>query len=106
LTGLLGRVGDGVKVKGMFVRVGQMDAVMKRFPEVACYQATVTREQHQDNLAYAVELSESVVQPDDLTRRIADALRDEVKVRGEVRIVPAGTISAGAKKLNDCRVWK
>jgi phenylacetate-CoA ligase len=41
-----------------------------------------------------------------LTRRIADALRDEVKVRGEVRIVLAGTISAGAKKLNDCRVWK
>lgn len=106
LAGLLGRVGDGVKGKGMFVRASQMDAVMKRFPEVVCYQATVTRERHQDSLVYAIELSESVVQPDDLTRRIAETLRDEVKVRGEVRIVPVGTIPAGAKKLNDCRVWK
>ena len=28
------------------------------------------------------------------------------KVRGEVRIVPTGTIPDGAKKINDCRVWK
>ena len=34
LLGLLGRVGDGVKVKGMFIRAGQIDGVMKRFAEV------------------------------------------------------------------------
>ena len=32
LAGLLGRVGDAVKVKGMFVRGAQMEAVAKRFP--------------------------------------------------------------------------
>jgi len=106
LTGLLGRVGDGIKVKGMFVRVSQMETVLKRFAEVTRYQATVTREQHQDQLAYAVELAASIAAPDDLAGRIADALREEIKVRGEVRIVPAGTIPDGAKKINDCRVWK
>jgi phenylacetate-CoA ligase len=106
LAGLLGRVGDGVKVRGMFVRAAQMDAVTKRFPDVACYQAIVTREQHQDQLSYAVELVASVAEPADLAPRIAEALREEVKVRGEVRIVPAGTIPVGAKKIDDRRVWK
>jgi phenylacetate-CoA ligase len=106
LAGLLGRVGDGVKVRGMFVRAAQMDAVTKRFPEVARYQATVTREQHQDQLSYAVELAASVAEPADLALRIAEALREEVKVRGDVRIVPAGTIPVGARKIDDRRVWK
>jgi phenylacetate-CoA ligase len=106
LAGLLGRVGDGVKVKGMFVRSGQMDEVMKRFPEVARYQALVTREQHQDQLAYAVELAGPAGDPAALAGRIGEALREAVKVRGEVRIVAAGTLPAGGKKIDDRRVWR
>ncbi len=106
LAGLLGRVGDGVKVKGMFVRGGQMEQVLKRFPEVARFQAVVTRDEHQDRIAYAVELAEGVAAAPGLDARIAEALRDEVKVRGEVRLVPPGTIPAGTKRLDDRRVWK
>jgi phenylacetate-CoA ligase len=106
LVGLLGRVGDGVKVKGMFVRAGQIDAVMKRFPAVARYRAVVTREEYQDHLAYEVEVSDPSAGLEGLAARIAEALRDEVKVRGEVEIVPRGTIPEGTKRLDDRRVWK
>jgi len=106
LAGLLGRVGDGVKVKGMFVRAGQMDGVMKRFPAVARYRAVVTREGQQDHLAYEVELSGPAAGAEDLAARISEALRDEVKVRGDVAFVPPGTIPEGAKRLEDRRVWK
>lgn len=105
LQGLLGRVGDGVKVRGMFVRAGQIDGVMKRFPEVAAWQAVITREAHVDRLDYVVELSA----PDAggaLAARLAEALREEVKVKGEVRASPGGTIPAGAKRIDDRRVWK
>jgi phenylacetate-coenzyme A ligase PaaK-like adenylate-forming protein len=105
LLGLLGRVGDGVKVKGMFIRAGQMDGILKRFPEVVRWQAVVTREAHLDRLEYQVELSA----PDEggtLAGRLAEALRDEVKVKGEVRAVAAGTIPPGAKRIDDRRVWK
>jgi len=105
LAGLLGRVGDGVKVKGMFVRANQMEAVLKRFPEVGRFQAVVTREHHQDRLAYAVELAQPAADPAKLASALADALRDEVKVRGEVTLVPAGTLPQGAKKIDDRRVW-
>src|SRR5205085_12603408 len=38
LKGLLGRVGDAIKVKGMFVRGSEIEQVMKRFPAVARFQ--------------------------------------------------------------------
>ncbi len=106
LAGLLGRVGDGVKVKGMFVRAGQMGEVLKRFPEVARWQAVVTREDHHDHLAYSVELGAPAGDAAALASRIAEALREEIKVRGEVKLVKPGTIPEGAKKIDDRRVWR
>jgi hypothetical protein len=41
-----------------------------------------------------------------LPERLAEALREEVKVRGEVKVAPAGTIPDGAKRIDDRRVWK
>lgn len=105
LAGLLGRVGDAVKVKGMFVRGAQVEGVAKRFPEVQRVQAVVTREAHLDRLEVLVEVGDPAA-AGDLATRLADALRDEIKVRPEVRPVPAGTIPAGAKRIDDRRVWK
>ena len=105
LAGILGRVGDAVKVKGMFLRGSQMEEILKRFPEVGRFQAVITREAHQDKLRYVVELNSGAAQ-DGLKDRIADALRELLHVRGEVELVPAGTIPPGAKKIDDKRVWK
>jgi len=41
-----------------------------------------------------------------LAGRLAEALRDEVKLKGDVRASPAGTIPPGAKRIDDRRVWK
>jgi len=104
LAGLLGRVGDGVKVRGLFVRASQIEGVAKRFPEVARWQAVVTREAHLDRLEYLVELG-AAADPA-LPERLAEALREEVKVRGEVRLVASGTVPPGGKRIDDRRVWK
>ena len=105
LTGLLGRVGDAVKVKGMFIRGTQIDGVMKSFADVARYQAIVTREQHKDQLRYVVELADGAA-TEGLAERLAEALKDQVKVRGEIEIAASGSIAANAKKIDDRRVWK
>jgi hypothetical protein len=79
--------------------------VMKRFAEVTAWQAVVTRDAHLDRLEYVVELST----PDPggaLSARLAEALRDEVKLKADVRGAPAGTIPPGAKRIDDRRVWK
>jgi phenylacetate-CoA ligase len=104
LAGLLGRVGDAVKVKGMFVRGGQVEAVLKRFPETGRFRAVVTREQHLDQLVYEVE-TDAPGAPG-LAERVAEALREELKVRGEVRLVARGALPEGGKKIDDRRVWR
>jgi phenylacetate-CoA ligase len=104
LAGLLGRVGDAVKVKGMFVRGGQVEAVLKRFPETGRFRAVVTRDQHLDHLAYEIESD----RPGDvrLAAALAEALREELKVRGEVTLLARGGLPEGSKKMDDRRVWK
>jgi phenylacetate-CoA ligase len=105
LAGLLGRVGDAVKVRGMFVRGAQVEAVAKRFPEIARAQAIVTREGHHDRLEVLAEVADPAA-AGDLAARLAEALREEIKVRPEVRLERPGAIPAGAKRLDDRRVWK
>jgi len=105
LAGLLGRVGDAVKVRGMFVRGAQVEAVAKRFPEVQRVQAIVTRDGHQDQLEIVAEVADPAAAKD-LGARLGEALREELKVRAEVRLVPAGTVPAAAKRIDDRRVWK
>jgi phenylacetate-CoA ligase len=105
LQGLLGRVGDAVKVRGMFVRGAQVEAVGKKFPEISRVQALVTREGHQDRLEVLAEVADPSARGD-LAARLGDALREEIKVRPEVRLVGKGHIPANAKRLEDRRVWK
>src|SRR5512133_2122072 len=105
LAGLLGRVGDAVKVKGMFVRGAQVEAVAKRFPEISRVQAIVTREAHQDRLEVVAEAAAPGAAAD-LVARLAEALREEIKVRPEVRAVAVGTLPAAAKRIEDRRVWR
>ena len=82
-----------------------MDEVFKKFPEVTRFQAVVSRDQHHDSLAYLVEVSEPIGESAWIAK-LEEALRDALKVRGEARIVPSGTIATGAKKILDQRVWR
>ena len=100
LAGLLGRMGDAVKVKGMFIRGAEIDKALKAFPGIARFQAVVTRDHHQDHLEYVLELAPGAAVDVAL---IADALRNAVKVRGEVH---TGAVPENAKRIDDRRVWK
>ena len=106
LAGLVGRVGDAVKVKGMFIRGAEISKALEGFPALARFQAVVTRDQHQDHLAYVVELAEGAAPEAGLSDRIADTLREAMKVRGEVRISPRGTLPEGSKRIDDRRTWR
>jgi len=100
LAGLLGRMGDAVKVKGMFIRGAEIEKALKAFPAVARFQAVVTRDHHQDHLEYVLEVAPGAAVNVAL---VAEALRDAVKVRGEVR---TGPVPENARRIDDRRVWK
>ena len=103
MLGWRGRADEVTKVRGMFIHPRQVDEVLARFPAVARGQVVVTREEHQDALTLTVELAagaDAAAAPG-----MVEAIRDVMKLRGEVRLVPSGTIPEGAKKIDDRRKW-
>ena len=100
LAGFLGRVGEGVKVRGMFVHPRELAAALGPDPTVARYQAVVSAEGARDVFTVRVEAAPG---------RVVDAaglavhLREAVKVRPVVEVVPRGTLPDDPRPLVDAR---
>ena len=103
MLGWRGRADEVTKVRGMFIHPRQADEVLARFPAVARGQVVVTREEHQDALTLTVELAAGADAA--AAAGMVEAIRDVMKLRGEVRVVPPGTIPEGARKIDDRRKW-
>jgi phenylacetate-CoA ligase len=104
MLGWRGRADEVTKVRGMFIHPRQGDEVVARVPGVARWQVVVGREGHQDTLTLRVEL-----EPHADAARVRPALeaavRDVMKLRGTVEVVPRGSIPDGARKIADERRW-
>ncbi len=104
LGGYRGRVGEGVKVKGMFVHPAQVQAALEEFEEVAGFQIFVTREGHLDRLTYRLKPAGSEPVSPERTGEIEAKLRQVVKVRGQVEWVEAFEIPD--RRVIDVRKWE
>jgi phenylacetate-CoA ligase len=102
LRGVLGRVGEAVKVRGMFVHPNDVRRALEHLPEVARLQLRVTREGHQDRLTARVEPAGAVVDPG----RVAAVLREAVRLRVEVEVLPPRSLPADAPLVADERRWE
>jgi phenylacetate-CoA ligase len=102
LVRIMGRVGDAVKVRGMFIHPRQVDEVLSRFSEVQRCQLIVSRSKHRDELVVRLEASPASA---DLAERFGASMRDALKVRGEIEFVAVGTIAPDAKRIVDERKW-
>ena len=104
LTRIMGRVGDAVKVRGMFVHPRQLSDVLSRFPEIERFQVLVTRSEHRDHMSLRIQTASG--QPTGLADRLAETLREVVHVRADdVQLVPSGSIPDDAEVLVDEREW-
>lgn len=104
MLGWRGRADEVTKVRGMFIHPRQADEVAARAPGVARYQVVVGRHGHQDTLTFRAELSPGA-DAGPLTSALEAAIRDVMKLRGDVQIVGAGTIAEGVRKITDERTW-
>jgi phenylacetate-CoA ligase len=99
----MGRADQTTKVRGMFVHPGQVAAVAKRFAEVARARLVVEGEMADDRMTLHVECAHA---PDGLAGRVAEAIREVTKLRGEVRIVAPGSLPNDGKVIEDARSYK
>lgn len=103
IKGWLGRADQTTKVRGMFVHPGQVAEIARRFPEVSKARLVVSGEMANDAMALHVEASST---PEGLAARIADAIRDVTKLRGEVVLCAVGSLANDGKVIEDARSYK
>jgi phenylacetate-CoA ligase len=105
LTRIMGRVDQVTKVKGMFVHPGSVKQVADKFPEVMAYQLVVNREGHKDVMTLVCELQPQATPNEELKSRMESALKEILRVSGEVNFQAPGTLPQGCKVIEDRRKW-
>lgn len=99
LFALVGRSGDAVKVRGMFLHPNQINFVMPQLPGVQAWQAFVSRQDNRDRLTLEMVVTKADLDPEHVKNAIKQVARltvDEVIFVKEVD-VPG--------KVSDVRDW-
>ena len=100
IRGWLGRADQTTKVRGLFVRPEQVDAVAAGFPELAAWRMTVSKSGDADHLCLRCEAPGG---GEALRERVARAVRERCGLRSEVELVAPGTLPRDGKVIEDLR---
>lgn len=100
IKGWLGRADQATKVKGMFVHPAQVDAIVKRHPEVKRARLVVDNPAGSDRMMLHVEVSG--VEPN-LADAIVESIREVTKLRGEVMFRAVDELPNDGKVIDDLR---
>ncbi len=106
LPRIMGRSGDAVRVRAMFVHPRQTDEVISRYPQISAYQLTVTRQDNRDEMLLQLELGSQPAEREKWIEALRKDFQETCRVRFDrVEYLPAGSIPQGAKKIVDKRVY-
>lgn len=105
LMGWQGRVGDAVKVRGIFLHPQQLAGLMRRFPEIERWQAVITRREHKDFLTLRVVPGASAPLSD-VAERVTQAARDTIRLSLVVDITTPDLLPEAAPPIHDTRSWE
>ena len=107
LVAILGRTGDAVKVRGMFVVAKQAEQAILNFEQISRFQITVGRREHRDEMTLKVELKDEDVDKsklaEDLNKRFQDVCRIKID---RIEFIGKGIISEERQAIVDERTWE
>jgi phenylacetate-CoA ligase len=98
LVGWLGRVGEAVKVRGMFLHPRQVQQAMAGVTGVSAYRFLIDRIEHKDVLRCEPGAAE-----DEVTKGVRAQVRSGLRFDIEVSVVPA--LEDEASTVVDLRTW-
>jgi len=103
---LVGRVGDAVKVRGMFVHPNQLGFAVSQVAGIARVQAVVNRPENRDELMLRVVLADEAADREQVATALGEAVRSACRVRADhIEFVPADIIAEDARLILDERTW-
>jgi phenylacetate-CoA ligase len=89
--GILGRTDDMIHVRGNNLYPSSLEAVIRRFAEVAEYRVVIARREEMAEVRVSLE-PVSELAGEHLAERVAQAIRQELLFRAEVDVVALGTL--------------
>lgn len=107
ITRILGRIGDAVRTRGMFIHPRQLEPALSQFTQISKYQAIVTRKGYRDELTLRVELkSDKGINREKLKEQLIKIVSEAVRIKlDRVEYTIKGTIPEGHKLIADERVY-
>ena len=104
---ILGRVGDAVRARGMFIHPRQLEPAFSQFKGISKYQAVVTRPGYRDELKLKVELKTAEgVDKERFSKQLSKAVNEAVRIKVDrVAFVAKGVIPEEHKLIVDERVY-
>lgn len=102
IRGWLGRVGDAVKVRGMFLHPRQVSAVMESVEGVEAYRFVVDRVDHRDVLRCEL-VPEPGFDPESVAQEVRSKVRNGLRFDTDVQPVAEPTAADGP--IADTRTW-
>jgi phenylacetate-CoA ligase len=108
LSGILGRAGDAVKVRGMFIVGKQAEQIIAGLPEIAKFQLVIFREAERDGIILKVELKTgNEGGKPNLLVKLSKQFQDICRVKlDKIELLSPGSLPENCQKLSDQRVWK
>jgi phenylacetate-CoA ligase len=107
IAGIVGRTGDAVKVRGMFIVAKQAEQVINSFEPVAKFQIIVDRQANRDEMRLKVELKSDQTDKNKLSAEMDKRFQDLCRVKLDgIDFVAPGTIPEPHKTIEDIRKWE
>ncbi len=104
---LVGRVGDAVKVRGMFLHPNQLRVSVAQNPNVARFQALITRPENRDNFILRIVTVNENLDRDALKKTLAQAVQSACRIKVDrFDFISAEALAEDAPPIVDERTWE
>jgi len=104
IKGWMGRADQTTKLRGMFVRPGQIAEVLRRHPAILKARLVVESRAHQDHATLACELGGP--RDESLAAAIAESFHTVCKLRAEIAFVAPGALPNDGRVIDDRRKYE
>jgi phenylacetate-CoA ligase len=105
IKGWMGRADQTTKVRAMFVHPSQVADIARRHSAIIKARLVITGEMANDQMTLHCEVADPAALAGE-TEAIAATIRDITKLRGDVRLVAAGTLPNDGKVIEDARSYQ
>ncbi len=105
IRGWLGRADQTTKVRAMFVHPSQVAEIGRRHPVIVKARLVVSGEMANDEMTLHCEVGDTDAALAEVNAIVA-SIRDITKLRGDVRLVPVGSLPNDGKVIEDVRKYE